>query len=75
MVKLTSSSDLQRYRLTVVQNQDKYVVLNPGDNLGKTAKQHGITVADIVKWNGIRDVRQIGAGARLIVRKGEPATS
>lgn len=51
--------------------QDKYVVMGPGDNLGRVAKQHGTTVADIVKWNGIRDTRQIGIGTRIIVRKGE----
>lgn len=46
-------------------------MLGPGDNLGRLAKQHGTTVSDIVKWNGVRDVRQIGVGMRLIVRKGK----
>ncbi|CAM9423819.1 unnamed protein product, partial [Discosporangium mesarthrocarpum] len=50
--------------------QDKYEVLDQGDNLGRVAKKHGTTVADILKWNGIRDTRQIGAGVRLIVKKG-----
>ncbi|CAM9393000.1 unnamed protein product [Choristocarpus tenellus] len=52
------------------ERQDKYEVMDRGDNLGRIAKKHGITVADIVKWNGIRDTRQIGVGIRLIVKKG-----
>lgn len=52
--------------------QDKYVVLGPGDNLGKLAKDNGTTVADIAKWNGVRDTRQLGVGVRLIVAKGSP---
>lgn len=46
-------------------------MLGPGDNLGRLAKQHGVTVADIAKWNGVRDVRQLGVGVRLIVKKGK----
>ena len=53
--------------------QDKYIVLGPGDNLGRLAKQNGTTVADIAKWNGVRDTRQLGVGVRLIVAKGLPA--
>lgn len=45
-------------------------MLGPGDNLGKLAKQNGTTVADIAKWNGVRDTRQLGVGVRLIVAKG-----
>lgn len=50
--------------------QDKYAVLGPGDNLGRLAKENGTTVADITKWNGVRDTRQLGVGVRLIVAKG-----
>ena len=50
--------------------QDKYVVLGPSDNLGRVAKQNGVTVADIVKWNGLRNTRQLGIGTKLIVAKG-----
>lgn len=45
-------------------------MLGPGDNLGRLAKQNGTTVADIAKWNGVRDTRQLGVGVRLIVAKG-----
>lgn len=45
-------------------------MLGPGDNLGRVAKQHGTTVADIAKWNGVRDTRKLGVGVRLIVAKG-----
>eukprot|EP00903_Cladosiphon_okamuranus_P006314 g6190.t1 len=51
---------------------DKYAVLGPGDNLGRLAKENGTTVADIAKWNGVRDTRQLGVGVRLIVAKGNP---
>ncbi|CAM9114367.1 unnamed protein product [Scytosiphon promiscuus] len=52
--------------------QDKYAVLGPGENLGRLAKQNNTTVADIAKWNGVRDTRQLGVGVRLIVAKGNP---
>ncbi|CAN0079350.1 unnamed protein product [Ectocarpus sp. 12 AP-2014] len=52
--------------------QDKYAVLGPGDNLSRLAKQNNTTVADIAKWNGVRDARQLGVGVRLIVAKGNP---
>lgn len=55
--------------------QDKYAVLGPGDNLGRLAKQNGTTVADIAKWNGVRDTRQLGVGVRLIVAKGLPVVA
>lgn len=45
-------------------------MLGPGDNIGRLAKQHGTTVADITKWNGVRDTRQLGVGVKLIVAKG-----
>lgn len=45
-------------------------MLGPGDNLGRLAKQNGTTVADIARWNGVRDTRQLGVGVRLIVAKG-----
>ncbi|CAM9278412.1 unnamed protein product, partial [Ectocarpus fasciculatus] len=36
----------------------------------RLAKQNNTTVADIAKWNGVRDARQLGVGVRLIVAKG-----
>ena len=50
--------------------QDKYAVLGPGDNLGRLAKQYNVTVADIVRWNGVRDPRHLRVGSQLIVQKG-----
>lgn len=72
---LTASSPanlfyFSRLAFLCVDAQDKYVVLGPGDNLGRLAKQNGTTVADIAKWNGIRDTRQLGVGVKLIVAKG-----
>lgn len=58
-----------------VSRQDKYVVFGPDDNLGRIAKQHDVTVADIVKWNGIQDPRQLRVGVRLIVQKGAARTT
>ncbi|CAM9770934.1 unnamed protein product, partial [Laminaria digitata] len=74
--KIISASDDATLRTWVWAargpKEDKYVVLGPSDNLGRVAKQNGVTVADIVKWNGLRNTRQLGIGTKLIVSKGNP---
>ncbi|CAM9361466.1 unnamed protein product [Ascophyllum nodosum] len=74
--KIISASDDGTLRTWVWASrsakQDKYAVLGPGDNLGRLAKQYNVTVADIVRWNGVRDPRHLRVGSQLIVQKGNP---
>ncbi|KAG5175942.1 hypothetical protein JKP88DRAFT_283179 [Tribonema minus] len=52
--------------------QDRMHVMERGDNLAKVAKKYAITLQQLLRWNGIRDARQVGIGARLVVTKGDP---
>jgi LysM repeat protein len=45
-----------------------YYVVKSGDTLGAIAKKFNTTVAQLAKWNGIRDVNKISVGQRLKVR-------
>lgn len=48
--------------------------IKKGDNLSTIAKNAGVTVNDIAKWNGIEDVNKIGAGAKLYTKNPNTAT-
>jgi LysM repeat protein len=52
--------------------QDKYHVLGVGESLMHVSKTTGVLVSDIMKWNDIKDTRQLHAGMKLIVAKGNP---
>jgi LysM repeat protein len=52
--------------------EDKVHVLDRGETLIKIAKQYEITINDLMRWNGINDVRQCYPGMKLIVRKAYP---
>jgi len=53
--------------------QDKFHVLEQGQNMLAVSKlYHGTSVQDLMKWNGITDAKQIYAGMKLIVQKGDP---
>ena len=53
--------------------QDKFHVLNAGESLVTVSKIYsGTTVDELMKWNGIKEARQIFIGMKLIVKKGDP---
>ena len=52
--------------------QDKHHVLDKGQTLVTVSKLHNVPVDDLMKWNGIIEMRQAFEGMRLIVRKGDP---
>jgi len=43
-------------------------VLRAGETLGHVSIQYGASVEDLMRWNGIRDVRKVRAGQSLRVR-------
>lgn len=51
---------------------DKVHVLDKGETLLSVAKRYSITVEEVMRWNGVTDVRQCFAGMKLIVRKADP---
>ncbi|CAM9121197.1 unnamed protein product [Chrysoparadoxa australica] len=52
--------------------QDKYHIFDRGDNLARISQTYGVSVGEILRWNGIRDARKVTTGVRLIVKKGDP---
>ena len=54
------------------KSSDKYHVYDAGDTLVQIARKYNVTIADIVRWNAIEDVRKLYAGTRLIVAPGNP---
>jgi LysM repeat protein len=51
---------------------DKYHVLDKGDTLPFVARNYEISLQDLMKWNGVKEVRDTYPGMRLIVRKADP---
>ncbi len=54
--------DPERYRPKVV-----YHVVKRGENLTRIAKRYGVTVRQIMQWNGVRNANRIYPGQRLAV--------
>ena len=52
-------------------NQFTHVVQR-GETLDAIARRHGVTVAQLVEWNGIRNPNLLQVGQRLVVRLGAP---
>src|SRR5919106_1410297 len=52
---------------------DRIVIVAPGDTLSQIAEEQGVSVADLMRLNGIRDPDQILVGQRLRVRGGHPS--
>lgn len=52
--------------------QDKFHMLNKGETLIALAKLYHCKVDELMKWNGIREVRQCYPGMKLLVHKGDP---
>ena len=47
-------------------------VVQRGETLESIARRHGVTVAQLAEWNGIRNPNLIKVGQRLVVRLGAP---
>ncbi|RYH28783.1 hypothetical protein EON65_10955 [archaeon] len=52
--------------------QDKHHVLEDGETLVAVGKKYEITLDQLLKWNGITDLKKVHTGMKLIVKKGDP---
>ena len=52
--------------------EDKIHTFVVGDTLPSISQKYGVTVSELITWNGIRDVKLLYPGQKLIVRKGDP---
>ena len=50
--------------------KDKHHVLDKGQTLVTVSKLHNVPLDDLMKWNGVIEMRQAFEGMKLIVRKG-----
>ena len=48
----------------------KYTV-KKGDSLGAVARKHGVSVSDLMKWNGIKNPKAVRAGQVLKIKSAE----
>jgi|GEM_PF-2222936 len=53
--------------------EGEFYVVKKGDNLTTIARQHGTTVAELLKLNKIDDERKLQIGQKLILPKASPA--
>merc|ERR1711871_1643281 len=51
---------------------DKVHVLDPTESLVQGSKRYDLTVPELMKWNGITEMKQVYPGMKLIVQKGNP---
>jgi len=51
---------------------DKLHIYDSGDNLAKISRKYKVSIPELVKWNGIKDVKKMYVGQKLIVAKGNP---
>ena len=51
---------------------DKLHLYDSGDNLAKISRKYKVPIGNIIKWNGITDVKKMYIGQKLIVQKGNP---
>ena len=51
---------------------DKVHVLDPTESLVQVSKRYDLTVPELMKWNGITEMKQVYPGMKLIVQKGNP---
>lgn len=47
---------------------EQYYIVKRGDNLTKIARMYGVTVADLVKWNNIKNPNLIYPGQNLLIK-------
>ena len=55
---------------TPTPSEDVYYIVQKGDNLTKIANKFGTTVAQLKKWNNIKNANLIYVGQKLLVKKG-----
>lgn len=55
-----------------VESRDKYHVLNEKETLYSIAKNYSISLDNLMKWNGIKNAKDINIGMKLLVKKGNP---
>merc|ERR1711871_1891982 len=54
--------------------RDKYHVLDAGQTMMAVSKLYPeTTMTELMKWNGIKEARQVFPGMKLIVKKGDPS--
>lgn len=51
---------------------DKFHILNKGETLVHVSKLHNVPINDLMKWNGIKEMRHCFEGMKLVVKKGDP---
>jgi hypothetical protein len=51
---------------------DKCHLLEEGETLTSVTKRYNITIDNIMRWNGILDLKKVHPGMKLIVKKGDP---
>lgn len=47
-------------------------MLDPAESLVQVAKRYDLKVPELMKWNGITEMKQVYPGMKLIVQKGNP---
>jgi membrane-bound lytic murein transglycosylase D len=54
-------------RATPPSSGARYYTVRSGDSLWTIARRHGVSVADLTRWNGLRESDVIRVGQRLAV--------
>ena len=73
IITVAGDNRLLYWRLGAKQGpQDKYHMLNKGETLIALAKLYHCKVEEMMRWNGIREMRQCYPGMKLLVHKGDP---
>lgn len=48
--------------------------IKPGETLGKIRSLYGVTLAELMAWNNIKDANRIRAGQKLVIQRTQTAT-
>ena len=74
ILSVSSDNSIRSYRWGDQASgpQDKYYVLGENETLVDVHKATGTAVSDIMKWNDIKNTRQLHPGSRIIIAKGNP---
>lgn len=52
----------------VADNTTKHIhPIKTGETLGKIAQEHGVRIADLMRWNSIQNPKRVRAGAKLVM--------
>ena len=73
IISVSSDGTLRHWEWgSVSKRADKLHIYDSGDNLAKISRKYKVPISDIIKFNGIKDVKKIYVGQKLIVQKGNP---